>query len=314
MSLHKWCSVGTLLLHCGVFFVTVDAAASPAPSGPYAITSATFSDERFDWSNTHIEVVYPVGTANQTFPLVSYAHGYSNTAYDDYHSLFNELASWGYVVVAPRTCQYGCFTPWNCKNLASDPYCFGAYYKMQLLAIDWAKEGSAKLPINFTGGVGVAGHSMGGQATMFSAALGADSHNIRAAVLHHAYTHTFPAIQKVPFLAFTGTNDTTAPPPMAFSIFNATGACAERGLVNKIDAEHSEPMSDKPYYNPQLAWFTVAWLKVHLDRTPVASGVDFEELLYGAGSSSLCHGGDGAMANCTLLRKTPTTATKLIIV
>merc|ERR1712100_40048 len=98
----------------------------------------------------------------------------------------------------------------------------------------------------------------------------------------------------------TGTNDTTAPPQMAFDIFNSSAACPDRGLVNKIGADHSEP---SVHYNPWMAWFTVAWFKVHLDRTPFLSGVDFEQLLYGTGNTSLCHGGDGAMANCTLLRK-----------
>lgn len=301
----SFCSVGGLLLHLALpSLILGGSTPGTVPAGPYAVKTATFSDPRFDWSNTHIDVVYPDATGNQTFPLISYAHGYSNTAYGDYHSLFNELASWGYVVVAPKTCRYGCLTPWNCKNLKDDPLCYGLYYKMQLDAIDWAKEGSAKLPIDFAAGVGIAGHSMGGQATLYSAATATGSHDIRAAVLHHAYTHSFPAIQKVPFLAFTGTNDTTAPPQMAFDIFDTAGASAERGLVNKIGADHQEPAAN---YNPKIAWFTVAWFKVHLDQTPVSNGVDFKALLYGKGSESLCHGGDGAMANCTLLQKAHTT-------
>ncbi len=40
--------------------------------------------------------------------------------------------------------------------------------------------------INWTAGVGIAGHSMGGQATLFSSAYNASAYGIKAAVMHHA--------------------------------------------------------------------------------------------------------------------------------
>jgi len=294
-------------------------APAPAPEGPYETKLETFSDHRFDWSNTHIDVIYPVTKDNKTFPLISYAHGFSNTADGDYDSLFRTLASWGYVVVAPKTCRYGCFSWWNCKNLPGDPVCYGDYYKMQLLAIDWARERSAvgKLPINFAVGVGVAGHSMGGQATLYSAAMGADSHDIRAAVLQHPFTHTYPSIKNVPFLVFTSTNDTLATPNMSQQIFH-NASVPERGLVERVDdpadpEPHLEP-KEEGFHNSGIKWFTVAWFKVHLDKTPKAEymingrkvPIDFEELLYGRGAASLCHGGDGPLRNCSLLRSANT--------
>ena len=55
----------------------------------------------------------------------------------------------------------------------------------QLLAIDWARSSAAaELPINATAGVGVAGHSMGGQASVFAAAYNASGYNIKAAAMH----------------------------------------------------------------------------------------------------------------------------------
>ena len=66
---------------------------------------------------------------------------------------------------------------------------FGHYYKQQLKVIDWANA-QAALPINKTCGVGVAGHSMGGQSTLYSAAYNSSTHNIKAAAMHHAFTHT----------------------------------------------------------------------------------------------------------------------------
>ena len=50
-----------------------------------------------------------------------------------------------------------------------------------------------------------------------------------------------------------------------------------------------------------LALFTVAWFKLHVDGTAQGLGMDFEALIYGEGADSLCGGGDGAMADCTVL-------------
>ena len=144
---------------------------------------------------------------------------------------------------------------------------------------------------------------MGGQATLFSAAYNSSSHNIKAAALHHAFTHDFPAIPTIPHLVFTGTDDTTAPPYMANSIFNAAGAFRRRGLVNKAGAKHDEPggADGGAAYNPKLPLFTVAWFKIYVDETPVWRGTDFGHMIYGTGADSVCGGGDGAMGNCTIL-------------
>merc|ERR1712070_1066212 len=144
-------------------------------------------------------------------------------------------------------------------------------------------------------GVGVAGHSMGGQATVYSSSAAGVGYDIKAAVMHHAYTHSFPA-PEVPFLAFTGTKDRTAPPSMTHGFYEAEGANPARGLVNKVGANHHEP--DILSYNPMLAPLTAAWFKIFLDETPQQGGIDFHDLIFGTGSSSLCHGGDGDMSEC----------------
>ena len=178
--------------------------------------------------------------------------------------------------------------------------CFANFYHQQLLAIDWARSSAAaELPINATAGVGVAGHSMGGQSSVFAAAYNASARNIKAAAMHHAFTHTFPAVQ-VPHLVFTGTGDTTAPPKMAEKIFNTAGAFHTRALVNKVGATHSEP--DRLAYNPKLALYTVAWFKLYIDGTPQWRGTDFDAMIHGNNSNSLCGGGDGAMEECSVLR------------
>ena len=93
---------------------------------------------------------------------------------------------------------------------------------------------------------------------------------------------------------------------MAESIFNADGAFAVRGLVNKAGARHDEPGGEDggAAYNPKLPIYTVAWFKIFVDETPVWRGHDFRAMIYGGGADSLCGGGDGAMGNCSVLGNT----------
>ena len=292
------------------------------PYGPYSTTHQTIKYPALDITDRSLEAVFPspgqtagtaaAGGAKAVFPVIAYAHGYGDGA--DHvmghysgatHPLLEVLASWGYVVLAARSCDKGCLQ--GCKSLEGDPPCFGRYYDQQLLMIDFARSPAAAeagLPINASL-VAVAGHSMGGQATLFSAAYNATSHGIKAAALHHAYTHSYPAILTIPHLIFTGTHDIVAPPEMASSIFNAAGAFATRGLVDKVGAQHDEPGGSDggAAYNPELPLFTVAWFKIFVDETPVWRGHDFHGMIFGAGNGSLCGGGDGAMANCTTLAK-----------
>lgn len=138
---------------------------------------------------------------------------------------------------------------------------------------------------------------MGGQSAYFAAAYNSTEYKIKAAVMHHAFTHTFPPIDDVPFLTFTGTTDSTAPPEMAENIYNAKGDIANRGVINKIGADHHEPTTE---YNPKLALYTVAWIKLHLDQTSTSFGMDWKNMIYGNNTSSMCGGGDGAMKVCTV--------------
>ena len=274
---------------------------SRQPTGPFSVTHKSYNVSALDESDRRVNVVFP--TAEGRFPLVAYAHGFDDRGYVDYTDLFSDLASWGYVVVAPLSCRWGCVG--DCKSQKHDPPCFGNYYLQQLKTIEWAQTSpdAKALPINRSAGVAIAGHSMGGQATLFSAAYNSSSYDIRAAAMHHAYTHEYPAAA-VPFLAFTGELDDVAPPKMAESFYRTPGACSTRGLVNKLTATHHEPSTQ---YNPELGLATVGWFKIFVDGTPTFGGKDFEALLFGHGKDSLCHGGDGLLKECKLVRGTGST-------
>lgn len=244
----------------------------------------------------------PVAYKGHKFPLIRFAHGAGgggSIAPIAYGELLKGIAEFGYVVVMPEACDYGCS---DGASLPHDPEGFKNFYQLQLKAIEWAQNKSAHGEegweiLNVDIGAGVAGHSMGGQATVYSSGAAGVSHNIKAAVMHHAYTHSYPA-PLVPFLAFTGTGDTTASTTMTSGFFNAAGASPVKGLVNKIGAVHQEPTALD--YNPNLAPLTAAWFKIFLDKTPQANGIDFHDLIFGSGTGSLCHGFDGAMQQCEL--------------
>ena len=81
------------------------------------------------------------GGAPAVFPVMAYAHG-GKKRYGDgadhvmghysgaTHPLLEVLASWGYVVLAARSCDKGYLQ--GCKSLEGDPPCFGRYYDQQL--------------------------------------------------------------------------------------------------------------------------------------------------------------------------------------
>jgi len=229
-----------------------------------------------------------------------------------YNDLLHALSSFGYVVGATHQCSEGCFD--DCLSLKQDPPCFGHYYKKQLSVIDFAREqqqsggdDETAVPfkmIDFSVGVGIAGHSMGGQATLFSSSgNNASDHDIRASVLHHAFSHTFPE-PTVPTLVFTGEADTVTPPDtMGIPMHDAAlTAGVPTGLVDKTLVNHHEPdiLCEDRNGIRLLAQFTAAWFKVYLDLTPQAYGFDFADMLFGTGPDSMCHGGDGQMTECTL--------------
>lgn len=131
--------------------------------GPYRVTSEILSNPKADSSDRQIGIHYPKSEKHgQKFPFISYAHGLAAgglvepLAYDE---IFAEMASFGYVIAAPRACILGCKD--DHSSLPLDPPGFAHFYKQQLLTIDWAKDTlDAKLGgiINFSIGVGIAGH------------------------------------------------------------------------------------------------------------------------------------------------------------
>lgn len=288
-----------------LLIMLVGVLASGVIKGPYTATSIMMTNPAMDSSDHSIWVVYPA--ENGSFPLIAFAHGLGNDAAKDYTNLFNGIVSFGYIIIAHKACLNGCSD--DHTSLWWDPPFFGHYYKQQLLAIEWAKglatdnTNSVFGKLDLKNGVGISGHSMGGQSTVFSSSFqNVTNHNITAAVMHHAFTHEYPA-PKIPFLAFTGDVDYVATKDMTESFYKASGACAARGIVSKLDAGHFEPEDNFlawDTYNPLMPQYTAAWFKLHLDGKTTEFGIDFNEMIYGSSSSSMCGGQDGNLSVCDI--------------
>lgn len=261
-----------------------------------------------DSTNKHITVFFPdVPSENGAakFPLLAYAHGYGGGGVQTvpaYWEMCEALASFGFVITLHHACDLGC---WD-----SHPKGFSKYYEEQLKAIDWAVESAsaastedafANLDVSL--GIGVVGHSMGGQATYFSSSDKSDplSRNISSAVYHHAWTEEFVTPQ-IPYLSFTSVYDDEAnEDTMGIPIYESgqdTGL--SRGIVSTLNFGHHE--ADILGINPLLAQFTAAWFKVFM-ACGGEDGVDWEGMIFGDDEYSVCSGGMGEVesAHCEII-------------
>jgi hypothetical protein len=174
-----------------------------------------------------------------------------------------------------------------------------------LKIIDWAqnmtKIGEDPLfsLINWDVGVGVTGHSMGGQATtIVSSAPCAEKWNIKAVALHHPaepetiYGNLGENIS-VPLIGFTSSGDGIWPDTDAIMKANTFRPSAYR---NEVGWSHEEPNGrpDKglQWENPYLATFTAAWFQVYLN----GDTGEYYDLIFSDADTSLCKHAD--MVEC----------------
>ena len=143
------------------------AAAVPPPlDGPFATAHKVYLVvPGLDSTSSAVDVFYATNSTAQP-SFISFAHGFNGGGWKlpiAYTKLLTSLASWGYVIAAPRACDKGCHD--SPEGLPQDPPGFRHFYVQQLKVIDWAKAAAvAGDPVlslaNFTRGVGISGHSM----------------------------------------------------------------------------------------------------------------------------------------------------------
>lgn len=323
-----------VLLRCIIGLLALGAAAAlDPPKGTYAVRSKVYHVPALDSTNQQLHVYWPAdGQPDERFPLVSYMHGMSGGGPVDivaYHQLFMDMAAFGLVIVAPGSC--GALSGKPCNDPINAPYTdcagilpvrppgWGSYYGEGLKALEWAKNQSDVEPgpkiVNWTVGVGVCGHSMGGQATTLAAGAGcAKQWDIRAAAIHHAAygglaggAGNIGVNVSVPLAAFTTSGDGCCE-ASTFDIYtNAT--VKAKVYRDQVGFSHMEPLKIPiihnilNWYNPWLAPMTVAWFKIYLEQDP--TGI-FHSMIYNSSDpASLCnYAGPSGMARCEALPAT----------
>ena len=295
------------------------AAAVPPARGPFATNATIYSVGTLDSSDPRAWAWFPANaSAGAKFPLVPYLHGIFSVDLIGYTNLFSQIASYGFVVVAPFSCNLGCADAHAARDsrytecggqLPLAPLNMGwdAYYGEAFKLIEWAANHSQSADpffslIDYAAGAGIAGHSMGGQGAAMAAARGCPARwNVKTAVLHHPANGDVPAgnigsNMTIPVAAFTSSGDGVwweARDYMA--AFNQSRAGLPSAYRYEVGWSHLEPMLWPPCENPLLATYTAAWLKVFLsgDRG------EYYDLIYGSGPDSLCR--HAPMVECSVV-------------
>ena len=298
-----------------MLFSAFIAAPPTRPLGPYATTSRVYTVPALDATGQRLHVFWPSNASTgEKFPLVPYLHGYLGGGLDilAYYDLFHDISSYGFVVAAPASCSTTCDDriglPYaSCGGLPAgpDPYAgsgwthrWSSYYAEGLKTIEFVRNASAAgdpvLRLVDEGRVGLAGHSMGGQAAAIAAcAACARQWGIRAVALHHPAETATPvgggvsnlgANVSVPLAAFTTSGDGCCESSTTELYDNAT--VMPRVLRDMAGSSHLEPLKVAGAYNPWLATHTAAWFKLYVSED---AGPLWHSLLYDSSDPrSLC--------------------------
>jgi len=152
----------TFVLVCFLFVVN-QIQADPPHRGPYKTVHVDYPLLTLHPPFTEVVVVAPVPTVEgETFPFISFAHGFTSggpQTYPWHTGLFTSLASHGFIVGATKSCMFGCENYWEEQ--------YKVIYWTQSLEM---QNDTIIGTIDHSIGYGLAGHSMGGEATARSAA------------------------------------------------------------------------------------------------------------------------------------------------
>jgi dienelactone hydrolase len=285
---------------------------SPVPQkGNYKVSTVNYNlPNVLDVSNTEAYIVYPsvILEAQNTikFPLLIFAHGYKagdrkTSAY--YSELVEGVASFGFIVIAPRSCNEGC--PPN--------------YRLEMIKLlDWvAPSILGDVPaeddlgilrfVNHNAGYGLFGHSMGGRATARNLHfVNTTQYNIRAGVaLHPAPSETPETLTTViPFALYTGTKDSCCGESVTKTLYN--DAIGPKAYANMIGARHSEPTNTLLGRNDWTA-YVAAWFQIYLfdSSANIDTTAYSYNLIYGTDSDSLCGGSIDMRDDCEAISALP---------
>lgn len=271
------------------------AAENPLP-GIYdrAFVSVTDDglEERSGIETRDYEIAFPKNaSASDKFPLIIYAHGAAGGGVDmlAYGKHLGDIASYGFVVVAPKSCFMGCSPPAE-ESLNSSLGCYKkwpSFVYENTRAIEFSKNSTDEWAsmIDWQAGVGTAGHSMGGEVVSQMASQDfASTYNVKAAVCQHCLMCIKTGdLVSTPAMYFTGTTDYEVTPKKVKKAFTADKV-SPKSYRNQKGKGHLEMLNLEINYNPAIASHTAAFFNVWLK----GDKGNFYEQVYGKGKDSFC--------------------------
>ena len=249
------------------------AGSQPLLRGPYHVQRRTYKVDTLHPDDPSALVVFPTQILSsdrdgQRFPLLVFGHGkFAGGARIVLAlALLEIVASHGFVVIGPRSCDRGC----------------DLYYMELLKTIEWAQDMMDDQVLRFIDhdrGYGLYGYSMGGLAT--AEALGyADQFNIKAGLIIHParFSPVFPLNISTPLAAFTGTDDSHVGGVENTRLYY-DAAPFPKVLASIQGANHYYPL-----WRYLLHPYMAAWFKIYIEGD---SGY-YYNLIYGDSPDSLC--------------------------
>ena len=110
------------LINLLIIVISIHVSASLPDYGPYTVKHKTYVLNFMDETDKNVDIYSPV-MESKKFPFIVYSHGAyggGDIDYAAYIPLLESVASYGFIVAAPRSCSVGC--SWkNCKTLENDP-------------------------------------------------------------------------------------------------------------------------------------------------------------------------------------------------
>jgi dienelactone hydrolase len=226
---------------------------------------------------------------NETFPLVVFSHGDFGggiVTYLGHKALLTGVASFGFIVLAPRSCSF----EWQCSD--------DEYVEEQLQLLEWADSddriqdflGVLK-SVDRSAGYGVFGHSSGGRAVVQASPQFAE-YNVKAAVLLHPGEVNTNFSITVPLASFTGTLDKCCGEDTTRPIYEQ--AVPPKAYANLIGGRHTEPV----LFHTRWTIYIAAWFKLFLGAESADDTERYYNLMFGDTPNSLCGGSIPMKEDC----------------
>jgi len=285
-------------------FGLVACAVGEAPqAGDYSVSNVAVTDEGLE-TKTGIEtrdyvITYPSGANGEKFPLVIFAHGAAGGRIDmlAYQKHFNDLAAYGFIVIAPKSCFMGCSPPdSNSTNLGVTGSClpwtdgpqWTSFVHENTRAVKYAKASSADWAtlIDWDAGLGVAGHSMGGEVvSQMGSADFKGEYNVKAVVCEHCQMCKVDGtVIQTPAMFMTGTGDYEVQPRQVKGAYNEDPT-APKVFRNDKGRGHTEMLNLLVQYNSAVAGHAAAFFKTHIN----GDQDKYYSQIYGNGTDSFCN-------------------------